>query len=77
MVSSLVDLTNRSQQAHGVRCKLLEGSQQGHSVSSFCVSCEADEWLQNELAVNFLVSAQCVAASSNSSLGTILLMEES
>ena len=41
MVSSSVDLTNRSQQAHGVRCKLMEDSQQGHSVR---LSCELAVW---------------------------------
>ena len=37
MVSSLGDLTNSSQQAHGVSCKLKVGSQQAHNVSSSCV----------------------------------------
>ena len=52
LVSSMVDLRKRSQQAQGARCKLTEDSQQGYKV---------DERLQNELAVRFHVSLQCVS----------------
>ena len=34
MVNSSLDLTNSSQQAHGVSCKFTESSEQAHSVSS-------------------------------------------
>ena len=62
MVSSSADLTNRSQQAHGVRCKLTEASQEGHSCEIISwMHCEVDEWLQNELAMRFHVSLQCVS----------------
>ena len=61
MESSSVDLTNRSQQAHGVRCKLMEDSQEGHSCEIISwMHCEVDERLQNELGLRFHVSLQCV-----------------
>ena len=47
------DLTNISQQAHGVSCKLTEGSQQCHSVShivsSLWVSCLSSNWFHCEI----------------------------
>ena len=42
-------------QAHSVSCKLMESSQQAHSVSS---SCELTECPQNEPTMSFNMSAQ-------------------
>ena len=75
MVSSSGDLTNSSQQAHcvsckltdssqqaqGARCKLIESSQQAHSVSSSCEFTELTECPQHELAVSFSVSSRWVS----------------
>ena len=52
MVSSSADLTNISQQAHGVSCKLMESSQQAHSVS-----CKLTESSQQALSVSPLASS--------------------
>ena len=61
MVSSSVDQMNSSQQAHRESCRLMEGSQQAHSVSSSCKFTEVDECLLNELAMSFHVSSGCVS----------------
>ena len=61
MENSSVDLTNRSQHAHSVRCKLTEDSQEGHSCENISVHCEVDERLKNELAVRFHVNLPCVS----------------
>ena len=60
MVSSLGDLTNNSQQAHRVSCKLTESSQQAHSVSYLGSS-------PRGYGVSFNVCL--LAVRSNSSLG--------
>ena len=61
MVSTSVDLTNRSQ-AYSMRCKLTKGSQEGHSCEIILwVHCEVAERFQNELAVSFHVIMQCVS----------------
>ena len=72
MLSSSVDLTNRSRQAHGVRCKLMKDSQEGHSCEIISwVHSEVNERLQNELAARFHVSLLCASCKLKSFTGIL------
>ena len=72
MVSSLVDLTNSSQQAQGVSYKLMESSHQAHSMSHLVRSL----WVHCEVTVSVLKMSppwvSMLAPSWNTSLGKFL-----
>ena len=64
------DLTNGSQQAHGVSCKLMEGSQEAHCASSSCeFAVSYMSGLNMSLSWVFMWAQSESTVSSNSSLG--------
>ena len=68
----MVDLTNRSQQAHVCEIPLTEDSQEGHSCEIISwVHCEVAEQLENELAVRFHVSLLCASCELKFFIGMV------
>ena len=66
-------------QAHGVSCKLtvwVANSRRAHSKLILWFRCEVDEWLQNELAVSFHMSSQCVSCELKFFTGWICMRNE-